>query len=70
MGLIRSSVLAVGLALLLVSAATAMPANPVAVEKAGGVYALSKEVLAAPPDYVDQPLDVPAWVGPPAVTMG
>lgn len=60
MRLIRSSVLAVGLALLLVSAATAMPANPVAVEKAGGVYALSKEVLAAPPDYVDQPLDVPA----------
>jgi immune inhibitor A len=60
MKLTRSLVLAAGIALLLASSASAMPPNPLAVKKAGGVYALSEEALAPPPDYVDHPLPIPA----------
>jgi M6 family metalloprotease-like protein len=52
--------LAAVMASLLVSAGSAMPTDPLAIEKAGGAYALSSEVLAAPPEYVDAPLPIPA----------
>jgi M6 family metalloprotease-like protein len=57
---VPSAFLAAGLLLLLVSGVAAMPTNPLAVEKAGGANVLSNEVLAPPPDYVDQPLSIPA----------
>jgi M6 family metalloprotease-like protein len=60
MGLLRIVVLSTMLLVLLACGTLAMPINPVLAEKAGGIYALSEEVLAPPPAYVDVPLPIPA----------